>query len=64
MKNETAKITVTPYKAGTVNHATINETPKITDAVHLACTLDTINNTDRQIMNYTSAAKIPGYVHN
>ena len=32
-----AKITVTPYMAGTVNHATNNETAKITDINSLAC---------------------------
>ena len=31
--NETAKITVAPYTAGTVNHATMNKTAKITDTV-------------------------------
>ena len=31
-----AKITVTPYMAGTVNHATKNETVKITDTIYLA----------------------------
>ena len=30
-----AKITVTPYMAGTVNHATNNETAKITDTIYL-----------------------------
>ena len=30
------KITVTPYMAGTVNHATNNETAKITDTIYLA----------------------------
>ena len=32
-----AKITVTPYMAGTVNHAMNNEMAKITDTVYLAC---------------------------
>ena len=31
-----ASITVTPYLAGTVNHATNNEMAKITDSVYLA----------------------------
>ena len=36
MKNETARITVVPYLAGTVNHVMKNETAKITDSVYLA----------------------------
>ena len=32
--------TVTPYKAGTVNHATKNETAKITDTIYF--TRDTV----------------------
>ena len=31
MKNETVEIMVAPYLAGTVNHATMDETVKITD---------------------------------
>ena len=31
MVNETVEITVAPYLAGTVNHATMDETAKITD---------------------------------
>ena len=33
MNNETAKITVVLYLAGTVNRVTMNKTAKITDAV-------------------------------
>ena len=31
-----AKIMVTPYMVGTVNHATNNEAAKITDTIYLA----------------------------
>ena len=31
MENEMVEITVAPYQAGTVNHATIDETVKITE---------------------------------
>ena len=54
-KNEMAKITVGPYKAGTVNHATVNETAKITDTMfiwHVRCIYR-----QRQIKNYTFGQK-------
>ena len=36
MKNETLEITVAPYLAGTVNHATMDEMANITDHINLA----------------------------
>ena len=41
-------------KISTVNHATINKTVKITSnvAIRLVCAVDTINNTDRQIKTF------------
>ena len=44
--SETAKVTVAPYQVSMVNHAMMNKMAKITDTVHLACVVNTINNTD------------------
>ena len=52
----TAKITVAPYRAGTVNHSMMNKTAKITDIVHVFVGRVhqlPINNTDEDIKNYT-----------
>ena len=35
MNDETAKVTVSPYKASMVNHATINNMVKITEAIFI-----------------------------
>ena len=36
------EITVAPYLAGTVNHAMMDETAKITDYINLTCELATL----------------------
>ena len=40
MKNEMVEIMVAPYLAGTVNHAMMDETAKITDCINWARGLD------------------------
>ena len=48
------KITVTPYKDGTVNHATMDKTSKITETVFVGYVHQlSISNMDEQIKNYT-----------
>ena len=47
MNNEMAKITVAPYKAGMVNHVTMNKMAKITDTVFIGYVHQlSINNID------------------
>ena len=56
MNNETAKVTVVPYKTGTVNHATMNKMVNITDTVfvgHACAPIIHQQYRPRQIKNYT-----------
>ena len=58
MNNEMANITLTPYQAGTVNHATMSQLVKITDTIfvwHVQQAPSTIQM--RHIKNYTFGQK-------
>ena len=60
-----AKITVVPYKAGTVKHATINKIAKITDTVFVGHVHQlSINNTDKDRLRIIRLArKMPCRIH-